>query len=90
MVPGSNCRTCGPASAAPIASCPMERVWCTRPALSRGISGCSISPRRRLARSPASAITAMSSAFDITPDGKEIVFDRLRDNSDIVLIDLPK
>jgi Tol biopolymer transport system component len=30
------------------------------------------------------------SAFDITPDGKEIVFDRLRDkNSDIVLIDLP-
>ena len=32
----------------------------------------------------------MVSAFDITPDGKEIVFDRLRDNSDIVLIDLPK
>jgi serine/threonine protein kinase/Tol biopolymer transport system component len=30
------------------------------------------------------------SAFDITPDGKEIVFDRLRGNSDIVLIDLPK
>ena len=30
------------------------------------------------------------SAFDITPDGKAIVFDRLRDNSDIVLIDLPK
>jgi len=29
-------------------------------------------------------------AFDITPDGKEIVFDRFRDNSDIVLIDLPK
>jgi hypothetical protein len=29
-------------------------------------------------------------AFDITPDGNEIVFDRLRDNSDIVLIDLPK
>ncbi len=29
------------------------------------------------------------SAFDITPDGKEIVFDRVRDNSDIVLIDLP-
>ena len=29
-------------------------------------------------------------AFDITPDGKAIVFDRLRDNSDIVLIDLPK
>jgi hypothetical protein len=28
--------------------------------------------------------------FDITPDGKGIVFDRLRENSDIVLIDLPK
>jgi len=27
--------------------------------------------------------------FDITPDGKQIVFDRLRDHSDIVLIDLP-
>lgn len=26
--------------------------------------------------------------FDVTPDGKHIVFDRLRDNSDIVLIDL--
>jgi hypothetical protein len=28
--------------------------------------------------------------FDVTPDSKEIVFDRLRDNSDIVLIDLPR
>jgi Tol biopolymer transport system component len=28
--------------------------------------------------------------FDVTPDGKYIVFDRARDNSDIVLIDLPK
>ena len=28
--------------------------------------------------------------LDITPDDKEIVFDRARDNSDIVLIDLPK
>ena len=28
--------------------------------------------------------------FDITPDGKEIVFDRIQQNSDIVLIDLPK
>jgi Tol biopolymer transport system component len=28
--------------------------------------------------------------FDITPDAKYIVFDRLRQNSDIVLIDLPK
>ena len=30
------------------------------------------------------------SEFDITADGKYIVFDRLRENSDIVLIDLPK
>jgi Tol biopolymer transport system component len=28
--------------------------------------------------------------FDITPDGRQIVFDRLRDNADIVLIDLRK
>lgn len=27
--------------------------------------------------------------FDVTPDGKQIMFDRLRDHSDIVLIDLP-
>jgi Tol biopolymer transport system component len=28
-------------------------------------------------------------AFDITPDGKQIIFDRLRYNSDIVQIELP-
>jgi Tol biopolymer transport system component len=28
--------------------------------------------------------------FDITSDGKQIVFDRMRENSDVVLIDLPK
>jgi Tol biopolymer transport system component len=28
--------------------------------------------------------------FDITRDGKQIVFDRMRENSDIVLIDLPR
>jgi len=28
--------------------------------------------------------------FDIAPDGKHIVFDRTRQNSDVVLIDLPK
>jgi Tol biopolymer transport system component len=27
--------------------------------------------------------------FDISPNGKEIVFDRYRENSDVVLIDLP-
>ncbi|MGH8247047.1 MAG: hypothetical protein ACREUU_11535, partial [Gammaproteobacteria bacterium] len=30
------------------------------------------------------------SGFDISPDGKEILFDRVRENSDIVLIDLPR
>jgi WD40 repeat protein len=29
-------------------------------------------------------------SFDITPDGKQIVFDRARENSHIVLIDLPR
>jgi len=28
--------------------------------------------------------------FDVSPDGKRIVFDRSRDNSDVVLIDLPR
>jgi Tol biopolymer transport system component len=28
-------------------------------------------------------------SFDVSPDGKRILFDRYRDNSDIVLIDLP-
>ena len=41
---------------------------------------------RMLARLPADATT---SSFDITPDGKTIVFDRRRELSDIVLIDLP-
>jgi Tol biopolymer transport system component len=29
-------------------------------------------------------------AFDVTPDGKSIVFDRSSDNSDVVLIELPR
>jgi Tol biopolymer transport system component len=29
-------------------------------------------------------------SFDVTPDGKRIVFDRSRDNSDVVLIDRPR
>jgi serine/threonine protein kinase/Tol biopolymer transport system component len=31
----------------------------------------------------------LTRTFDVTPDGKHIVFDRLRENSDIVLIDRP-
>jgi Tol biopolymer transport system component len=34
--------------------------------------------------------TALVSTFDITPDGKHIVFDRSTENSDIVLIELPE
>jgi Tol biopolymer transport system component len=33
---------------------------------------------------------ATMNTFDITPDGSRIVFDRVRDNADIRLIDLPK
>jgi Tol biopolymer transport system component len=33
---------------------------------------------------------ATMSTFDISPDGSQIVFDRLRENSDIRLIDLPE
>jgi Tol biopolymer transport system component len=28
-------------------------------------------------------------SFDVSPDGKQILFDRTRENSDVVLIDLP-
>ena len=28
--------------------------------------------------------------FDVSPDGKRILFDRVRENSDVVLIDLPR
>jgi len=34
--------------------------------------------------------SATMRTFDITPDGKQIVFDRLRQNSDLVLIDLSR
>ena len=32
--------------------------------------------------------SAATQSFDVTADGKQIVFDRVRDNADIVLIDL--
>jgi Tol biopolymer transport system component len=40
---------------------------------------------RELARMTRRARTL---TFDITPDGERVVFDRLQDNSDIVLIEL--
>ena len=40
---------------------------------------------RQIARLPGDATT---SSFDVTPDGKRIIFDWLRELSDIVLIDL--
>jgi Tol biopolymer transport system component len=47
-----------------------------------------------LATKQSRRITRLSNAatmrtFDVTPDGRQIVFDRLRENSDIALIDLP-
>ena len=41
---------------------------------------------RRLTR--LSNLAAAMRTFDIAPDGSRIVFDRLRENSDILLIDL--
>jgi Tol biopolymer transport system component len=34
--------------------------------------------------------TAAIKSFDVSPDGKEIIFDRSNENSDIVLIEIPK
>ena len=42
------------------------------------------------ARQLSSVNSRSTRTFDITPDGTQIVFDRLKDNSDIVLIDLPQ
>ena len=42
---------------------------------------------RQLSRFKNSAATR---SFDVTADGKQIVFDRMRENSDIVVIDLPR
>ena len=42
------------------------------------------------ARQLSSVNSRSTRTFDITPDGTQIIFDRLKDNSDIVLIDLPQ
>ena len=46
-------------------------------------------PVTRRTRQLATADMREARTFDVTPDGKSIVFDRLRDNSDVVQIDLP-
>jgi dipeptidyl aminopeptidase/acylaminoacyl peptidase len=43
--------------------------------------------KRQLTRLSSSATL---NTFDVTPDGTRIVFDRLRENADIRLIDLPE
>jgi len=45
---------------------------------------------RRLMELPADPKLGAMRRFDITADGKQIIFDRTSDNSDIVLIDLPR
>jgi TolB protein len=45
---------------------------------------------RRLTEFPADPKLGKLRRFDISSDGKHIIFDRLIDNSDIVLIDLPR
>ena len=42
------------------------------------------------ARQLSSVNSRSTRTFDISPDGTLITFDRLKDNSDIVLIDLPR
>jgi hypothetical protein len=34
--------------------------------------------------------SAATQSFDVTADGKQIVFDRVRENADIVLLDLSR
>jgi len=47
-----------------------------------------LDPATRKTRKLSTFDSRLTRTFDITPDGKRIVFDRLRDNSDIVMIDL--
>ena len=74
-----------------IGSCPTERAWCTCAGATQSLDFWLLD----LATKTTRQLTRLSNqgdlrTFDITPDGKHIVFDRSRENSDIVLIDLPK
>ena len=76
--------------AAAIASCPTERAWCTCRAIASldfWLLDLATKTTRQLTHLSDQGVVH---TFDITPDGKHIVFDRSRENSDIVLIDLPK
>ncbi len=61
-----------------------------RDAINCRTSGCSISSAASDAKSHRLANKGTVRGFDITPDGKHIVFDRIRQNSDIVLIERPR
>ena len=52
-------------------------------------SGCSTSPPVSLRRLTNLRPGFDMKGFDVSPDGKQILFDRYRENSDVVLIDLP-
>lgn len=59
--------------------------------VSRGrTSGCSTWRRKQSRQLTRFKNSAATQSFDVTVDGKQIVFDRLRENSDIVLIDLAR
>jgi hypothetical protein len=66
-------------------------VWTRVPARHQSLGFLAIRPRDSSA-APAdpSRVSRRLRTFDITPDGKQIVFDRSRQNSDVVLIELPK
>ena len=89
MARRSICRCHEPARAA-IDSCPTERAWCTCqfiPSVDFWLLDFATNTPRQLTRLSNQGALG---TFDITPDGKAIVFDRSRENSDIVLIELPK
>ena len=58
-------------------------------AVSPGVAFSISPPQRLFSTAPYTPIPPVPS-FDVSPDGRQIVFDRSRNNSDLVLIDLPK
>ena len=83
------CRTSGCVWAEPTVSCRAASALSTCATLNPRTSGCSISPRTRPRQLTHFSDRGFLNTFDVTPDGKYLVFDRTRQNSDIVLIDLP-